>query len=76
MDEFSRPLIDDEAADQKLVDAKEMERWEAKKEITIELIVDGQSLVRKFRADEVAHIDWNPIINDMADTIVHGNEPI
>jgi hypothetical protein len=41
-------------------------------QITVELIVNGQSLYRKLRARDVAHIDWNPIINDLAEKISHG----
>lgn len=47
---------------------------DAKLDIGIELIVNGQPLLRKFRAEDVSHIDWNPIINDMADTIARSKE--
>ncbi len=38
-------------------------------QITVELTVDGKNVLRKFRARDVEHINWNPVINSMADTM-------
>jgi len=39
------------------------------KQISITLTVDGTSVTRDYKAHEVEHIDWNPNIIDMADSI-------
>ena len=53
--------------------------WEAdaaRKFITVTLTVNGEQLARNFRAHELSDIKWDPIINDMADTIAKSQEPI
>ena len=47
-----------------------------KKQIILVLNVDGAQVQRTFVAEEVEHIDWNPHINDMADTLDHTNDKI
>ena len=37
--------------------------------------VDGDDVYRDFRAHEISDIDWNPIINDMADTLESAKKP-
>lgn len=67
MDYEARPLNDDSDA---AVRAREAKAANGDKlDVTVELTVNGQSLYRRFHTYNVSHIDWNPIVADMADTI-------
>jgi hypothetical protein len=73
--EYDRPPLNldtDEAVRDREQKQKMVE--DAKHDITVELTIDGKSIHRTFRALDVSHIDWNPQIADMAETIAKSEE--
>lgn len=80
MEDYVAPsLIGDSEQATRKAEVKAADQWEAehaKKDIVVAITVDGTELHRNFRAHEVSDIDWNPVINDMADTIDKSNDGI
>lgn len=69
MDHDSRPILDDSVEANREREHKMGIADDAKHDICIELTIDEQTVSRKFRLEDVAHRDWNPVVNSMADEI-------
>lgn len=76
MDFEPRAVVDDSDRAIREREDKQQMQDDGMLHITIELTIDGQCVHRNFRTEDVAHIDWNPQINDMADTIAKSKEPL
>lgn len=53
-------------------------QWEAEQalpKVTVELTIDGRSMTRTFRLADTAHMNWNPILNHMAEVIAKNTTP-
>lgn len=69
MDPNNRPILDDSVEANREREHKQGIADDAKHDICIELTIDEQTVSRRFRLEDVAHRDWNPIINGMSDEI-------
>jgi hypothetical protein len=74
MDYETRPLNDNSDQAVRERDHQQGIAEDAKLDITVELTIDGKSVYRKFRTYAVSDIDWNPHINDMAESIAKSEE--